>query len=121
MKYILIFVLSFLVFTQALAAKQVSGTVPELKPLQPPPQGVELDYANILNSPAQESSNQGAHGGDLEEQNKNIESADFSEPEEFSSKAGFLSSKNNAYGLVVIGLIILAGGIFYLSREKRRF
>ena len=46
MKYILIIFLSFMFAVPALAARQVSGTVPQVEPLQPPSQFAHPNISN---------------------------------------------------------------------------
>ncbi len=48
MKYLLIFLLSFAFINPALAAKTVSGAVPKLQPLQPPPAGITPNYSKNI-------------------------------------------------------------------------
>ena len=62
MKYIAIILLSFIITTPALAAKEVQGTVPVIPPLQPPTAGVAPSYSSNAENydPTRTVSNSGA-------------------------------------------------------------
>jgi hypothetical protein len=48
MKYILIFLISFMFAGQVLAANAVKGSVPDLQPLQPAPAGVSAGFSKNI-------------------------------------------------------------------------
>lgn len=50
MKYILIFLISFLIFSPAYAAKTVQGSIPKVEPLHPLPSGVAPDFSHSIES-----------------------------------------------------------------------
>ncbi len=111
MKYIFIFLFSFTLTGSALAAKQVSGTVPDLPPLQPTPALITPNYEkNIQRSdPSHPVEYKNANNLKLPE----VENVDNHEPELAAKDLLNKKSYSWVFWLIAFGLVCGAGYLVY--------
>ena len=121
MKHLLTILLCLFIASPVLAARQVEGTVPDLKPLQPPPEGVFLDYENSLNSPIKEESEDSESVKSLNQNNVNIQSVDQENSGEKSGNNTTIFNKANLKNIffVIFILAVLLAGIYYLRKGSK--
>ncbi len=121
MKYVIIILISFFFFSHTFAAMSVKGTVPDIKPLQPAPEGISPNYSgNIQFSP-----DSGSNGENMEEKTSNEKKVDGllqnnSELKNQSSTDTGFSFVRQSKSFLVLFLFILitAGGAYIFFRDK---
>lgn len=121
MKYLLIFLFSFAIFNPTVAARQVTGTVPQVQPLQPPPLGV---YANPSgNIQFNDSSHQGqfdAEGNVVGEPGNQAQSLNPQDQQSFG-QGQMLANSNHPWfwSLGLIILLVLGAAAFGINQWRK--
>jgi hypothetical protein len=121
MKYVIIILISFSFFSQAFAAMSVKGTVPNIKPLQPAPEGISPNYSgNIQYSPDSAS-----NGENPEEKVLNEKKAagflqnDAELKNQATTDAGFsFVRQSKSFLILFLFILITAGGAYIFFRDK---
>jgi len=123
MKYILIFFLSFAFVNPALAAKMVSGTVPQLKPLQPAPAGIFPAYSkNIQYQDPNYMPNSGSpNAAPRPKENQQLEPSPVSgQPLATSALAQSGPARHYIWWLAALLAAVVLGFLGYLIYKRRK-
>jgi hypothetical protein len=114
MKYLAIFLLSFLVATPAYAAKEVKGEVPEVRPLQPPPVGVNPN----INHSVQFSDPDHPLNPNVENSGTQGSEENLSQQIEDGSIAGVKNKKSYTFVWIVLILAAFGTGYWFLRKKS---
>jgi hypothetical protein len=121
MKYLVIFLISFSFFSQAFAAMSVKGTVPNIKPLQPAPEGISPNYSgNIQYSPDSASNGENPEEKVLNEKKAaGILQNDAELKNQATTDAGFsFVRQSKSFLILFLFILITAGGAYIFFRDK---
>lgn len=120
LKYLLILLVIFSFSSPVLAVKQVTGTVPEVKPLQPAPEGIYVNHSGNINYVDPSHKGQFDDEGNI---SKPTEQAIEQRPlitfedEKINKTENIISNYKTVIVTIIIIIFVVAGYVFIKSKK----
>lgn len=121
-KYLFVIVFTLFLATPVLAAKQVNGTIPSVKPLQPMPEDVYVNYKGNVNFEDPSHQGQFDEEGNLNENtdsNASVEQRPLITFEEnkVSKTENIISNYKSVIVTIIVIIVLVSSYIFIKSRK----